>query len=89
MSVTRASGVLLLLLTTACLVCGALFVSEPFAETYSAAWTLDELSLALSPDGRELRIEGAREESNGVSYRLTFPSTCPGVPLTEDVHSGE
>jgi hypothetical protein len=70
-------------------VCGALFVSEPFAETYVAGWTLDELSLALSSDGRELRVEGAREESRDVLYRLTFPSQCPGEPVTEVVQSDE
>lgn len=70
-------------------VCDVLFVSEPFAETYSTGWTLDQLSLVLSPDGRELRVEGAREQWRGVIYRLTFPSICPGSPLTEDVHSGE
>jgi hypothetical protein len=70
-------------------VCGALFVSEPLAETYSTDWTLDELSLVLSPDGRELRVEGAREQWSGVLYRLTFPSQCPGAPLAEVVHSGE
>ena len=68
-------------------VCGALFVSEPFAETYVAGWTLDELSLALSPDGRELRVEGSREGWSGVLYRLTFPSQCPGEPVTEVVES--
>jgi len=70
-------------------VCGALFVSEPFGETYTEGWTIDELSLALSPDGRTLGVEAARGEWRSVIYRLTFPTRCPGSPLTEDIPGDE
>lgn len=66
-------------------VCGALYLSPSFAATYSRDFPLDSLTLAASPDGRELIVSGAIDVWRGVLLRVTLPVTCPGEAVAETV----
>lgn len=69
-------------------VCGALFISSGFGETYGLDFPLDGLTLTTAADGRQLVVSGANAEWRGVLLRVTLPAACPGEPRDAVTDSG-
>jgi hypothetical protein len=61
--------------------CGRIAFSQPFAEA-TVPWRLDQLTVKLSDDGRELQVDAASDSWRGVAYRVVLPPAgCATAPV--------